>query len=155
MFYASQDLSEKFPSLEEYGVDLLSVSLLFSLIQNYQLYSSFFFLFSNFESIKDRLKLFFFLTKFIGICCPKFWTFFFYWYIYFFHYQKLLCLDPKKRITAIDALKHEYFKDVQDWFFITSSSPMCLQSLLTDQTNKLLIHCSFSVTWKPFCWNSL
>jgi len=26
--------------------------------------------------------------------------------------QKLLCYDPNKRISAIDALNHEYFKDL-------------------------------------------
>ena len=26
--------------------------------------------------------------------------------------QKLLCLDPSKRITAREALEHEYFRDL-------------------------------------------
>lgn len=34
------------------------------------------------------------------------------WFIILFVFQKMICLDPSKRITARTALGHEYFRDV-------------------------------------------
>jgi serine/threonine protein kinase len=39
-------------------------------------------------------------------------VFFTIYYLYSIMLQKMLCLDPERRITAAAALRHEYFRDI-------------------------------------------
>lgn len=114
-----QDLATVVGGLEPDGVDLLRVSYSFMCIRNFFNFSRFkWWIASEVISCSlHELVAVYNCRKLKMICLEIRYFYFMHFSVYF---QRMLCLDPSKRLTAREALRHEYFKDFQslDWSLI-------------------------------------